>query len=84
MELELDLASERRLYEAGIRPSAEIGLALLSRLEQAEQAVARVRELATAMADHSLPEAPRGGAWETAHGAQLFAKDVLETLDGDG
>lgn len=36
-ELELDLASERRLYEAGIRPSTAIGLLLLSRLEQAEQ-----------------------------------------------
>lgn len=58
-------------------------LALLSRLEQAEQAVQRVREVATAMANHSLPESPRGGAWETAHGAQLFAKDILETLDGD-
>ena len=56
---------------------------LLSRLEQAEQAVQRVREAATAMANHNLPESPRGGAWETAHGAQLFAKDILETLDGD-
>lgn len=52
-------------------------------LEQAEQAVARMREAATAMANHSLPEAPRGGAWETAHGAQLFAKDILETLNGE-
>ncbi|WP_190264845.1 hypothetical protein [Glutamicibacter nicotianae] len=38
-ELELDLASERRLYEAGIRPSTAIGLLLLSRLEQAEARV---------------------------------------------
>lgn len=40
--MEIDLKSERRIYEAGIRPSAEIGLALITRLEQAE---ARVKVL---------------------------------------
>lgn len=43
--MEFDLKSERRIYEAGIRPSAEIGLALITRLEQAEQAVARVQAI---------------------------------------
>lgn len=73
MELELDLASERRLYEAGIRPSAEIGLLLLSRLEQAEQAVQRVREVASEYRP-SIPE-------EVLHEVM---KDILRALDGDG
>lgn len=76
----------RDLVESGHTLDKTTILAMLDmvdRLETAEQAVARVREVATAMANHSLPEAPRGGAWETAHGAQLFAKDILETLDGE-
>lgn len=48
-ELELDLASERRLYEAGIRPSTAIGLLLLSRLEQAEEDRVKLRNRFDAM-----------------------------------
>ena len=58
--------------------------ALITRLEQAEAAVARVREVATEMANHTMPDEPKGAAWILAEGAQLFAKDVLEALDGDG
>lgn len=47
--MELDLKSERRIYEAGIRPSAEIGLALITRLEQAEQDRVKLRNRLDAM-----------------------------------
>lgn len=93
----LDLAQLRTTIQtAQSAPSAGLVMKLIQELEEArarhrkawgraeaaEAAVARVREVATVMATHSLPEAPRGGAWETAHGAQLFAKDILEALDG--
>lgn len=57
-------------------------LALIDRAERAEQAVQRVREAALEMANHPMPDAPKGSAWLLAEGAQLFAKDVLEALDG--
>lgn len=50
-------------------------------LEQAEATIQRVREVATEMAGHTMPEGPKGSAWILAEGAQLFAKDVLEALD---
>ena len=47
--MELDLKSERRIYEAGVLPSAEIGLALITRLEQAEQDRVKLRNRLDAM-----------------------------------
>lgn len=70
MELKIDLVEERRLYEAGIRPSIAIGLLLLSRLEQAEQQVARVREV--------LSE------WDTDEDSKGLHFDIRRALDGDG
>ena len=93
--MELDLKSERRIYEAGIRPSAEIGIALIDHLEQAEQAVQRVRELHWRRKDRVGFYADSGepifrnvcGYCNDDHadgGVVPYPCDTIIALDGDG
>lgn len=53
------------------------------RAREAEAAVARVRDVASEMANHTMPVEPKGSAWILAEGAQLFARDILSALDGE-
>lgn len=89
--MELDLKSERRIYEAGIRPSAEIGLALLSGLEQAERQVARVREVhrpidvePSETICHACSTLRGNGETLRYFPYKEWPCDTIRALDGDG